>query len=72
LNGAQVPGTLVASVTESAFGADPTEPGLSNTVIVQVTDANSLLRLVNGVTATAHSQDPGGATTAGLSVVRIS
>jgi hypothetical protein len=37
-----------------------------------VTTATSLLRLVNGATATNHSQDVTGSTTASLSVVRIS
>jgi hypothetical protein len=72
LDGAPVPGTRVSSVTESAFGADPTEPGLSNTVFLRVTAVNSQLRLVNGPTAVGHSQDVGGATTASLSVLRLS
>jgi len=34
LNGVQVPGTLIASVTETTFAVDPTEPALSNTVFL--------------------------------------
>jgi hypothetical protein len=73
LNGAQVPGTLIASVTESTIGEDPTEPAVSNTVIVQVPTGGSLLRLVNGPLAIGHVQtDLGGATTASLNVIQIS
>jgi hypothetical protein len=71
LNGAQVAGTLIASVT-SAGTADPSEPSLSNTVIVQVSAANSLLRLVNGATAVGHVQAPAGAATSAVNVVRLS
>ena len=45
LNGVQVPGSLIVNVT-AAGTADPTEPALSHSVIVEVTAANSLLRLV--------------------------
>jgi hypothetical protein len=70
---AQVPGTLIASVTElPGFGVDPTEPGLSNTVIVQVTTPNALLRLVNGPVGLGHVENVAPATTASLSVIRLS
>jgi hypothetical protein len=73
LNDAQVPGTLIAGVTETpGFGVDATEPGLSNTVIVQVTTPNALLQLVNGPLALAHVENVSPATTASLTVIRLS
>jgi hypothetical protein len=75
LNGAEVPGTHIASVTEAPppFGTvDPSEPALSNTVIVEVTAANSLLRLVNGPLGIGHVEGVDGATTASLNVLRLS
>ena len=60
----------MAFVTESGF-VDATEPALSNTVVVPVTSADSLLLLVNGTPSVVHTQDVTGATTASLTVVRI-
>jgi hypothetical protein len=73
LNGVEVPGTHITSVTGpgGAF-ADPIEPALSNTVVVQVTSANSLLRLANGELAVGHLDTVADSTTASLNVIRLS
>jgi hypothetical protein len=70
LNGTTVAGTDVEAISVGNVAEDP---AVSNTVVVQVTSANSLLRLVNsGSVGVGHSQVAAGVVGASVNVVRLS
>ncbi len=68
LNGTQVAGSFIQNVTTSTVVI---EPAISNTLLVNVTSANSTLILQNGPLGVGHVTTIAGAITASLNVVRI-
>ena len=68
LNGAQLTGSFIQNVTTSTVVI---EPAISNTLLVNVTSANSTLILQNGPLGVGHVTTIAGAITASLNVVRI-
>ena len=68
LNGTQVTGSFIQNVTTSTVVI---EPAISNTLLVNVTSANSTLILQNGPLGVGHVTTIAGAITASLNVVRI-
>jgi len=68
LNGTQVTGSFIQNVTTASVVL---EPSISNTLLVNVTSANSTFILQNGPLGVGHVTTIAGATTASLNVVRI-
>lgn len=68
LNGAQLAGSFIQNVTTVTVVI---EPAISNTLLVNVTSANSTLILQNGPLGVGHVTTIAGAITASLNVVRI-
>jgi hypothetical protein len=72
LNGTAIPGSQIQSVTTAPALNQAESPSISNTIVIQVTAANSSLQLVNGPDGIDHVTNDAGTTTADVQVVQLS